>query len=172
MVNLGRLIRNADDMLRRALGEAIEIETVIASGLWNTMVDPVQVETALHNLAINARDAMSGAGKLTIEAGNAFLDDNYAAHHAEVAPGQYVMIAVTDTGSGIAPEMIERVFDPFFTTKPEGKGTGLGLSMVHGFVKQSGGHIKVYSEVGHGTTFKLYLPLATGPASNAMARSF
>ena len=99
VVNLGRLIRNADDMLRRALGEAIEIETVIASGLWNTMVDPVQVETALLNLAINARDAMSGAGKLTIEADNAFLDDNYAARHAEVAPGQYVMIAITDTES-------------------------------------------------------------------------
>jgi PAS domain S-box-containing protein len=158
VVNLGRLIRNADDMLRRALGEAIEIETVIASGLWNTMVDPVQVETALLNLAINARDAMSGAGKLTIEADNAFLDDNYAARHAEVAPGQYVMIAITDTGSGIAPEIIERVFDPFFTTKPEGEGTGLGLSMVHGFVKQSGGHIKIYSQAGDGTSVRIYLP--------------
>jgi PAS domain S-box-containing protein len=124
VINLGRLIRNADDMFRRALGEGIEIETVIAGGLWNTCVDPVQVETALLNLAINARDAMEGCGKLTIEAGNAFLDDNYAAHHPEVTPGQYIMIAVSDTGSGIAPEILEKVFDPFFTTKPEGREPG------------------------------------------------
>jgi PAS domain S-box-containing protein len=158
VIDAGRLIRNADDMFRRALGEGIEIETVIAGGLWNTCVDPVQVETAVLNLAINARDAMDGHGKLTIEAGNAFLDDNYAAHHAEVAAGQYVMIAVSDTGSGIAPEILEKVFDPFFTTKPEGQGTGLGLSMVHGFVKQSGGHINIYSELGQGSTVRIYLP--------------
>src|SRR5690349_10405941 len=114
VINLGRLIRNADDMFRRALGEGIEIETVIAGGLWNTCVDPVQVETALLNLVINARDAMNGHGKLTIEAGNAFLDDNYALCHAEVTPGQYVMIAVSDTGCGIDPGMLEKVFDPFF----------------------------------------------------------
>ena len=145
-------------MFRRALGEGIEIETVIAGGLWNTCVDPVQVETALLNLAINARDAMEGCGKLTIEAGNAYLDDNYASHHPEVTPGQYIMIAVSDTGSGIAPEILEKVFDPFFTTKPDGQGTGLGLSMVHGFVKQSGGHIKIYSELGQGSTVRIYLP--------------
>ncbi len=158
VINLGRLIRSADDMFRRALGEGIEIETVIGGGLWNTWVDPVQVQTALLNLAINARDAMDGHGKLTIEAGNAFLDDNYALRHAEVTPGQYVMIAVSDTGCGIAPEILEKVFDPFFSTKPEGRGTGLGLSMVHGFVKQSGGHIKIYSELGQGSTARIYLP--------------
>ena len=157
-INLGRLIRGMDDILRRALGEAIEIETVISGGLWNTYVDPSQVETALLNLAVNARDAMSGRGKLTIEAGNARLDDRYAATHLDVQPGQYVMVAVTDTGAGMPPDVVERVFEPFFTTKPEGQGTGLGLSMVHGFVKQSGGHIKVYSEVGEGTTIRLYLP--------------
>jgi PAS domain S-box-containing protein len=158
VINLGRLIRNADDMFRRALGERIEIETVIAGGLWNTCVDPGQVETALLNLVINARDAMDGHGKLTIEAGNAFLDDNYALRYAEVTPGQYVMIAVSDTGCGIDPEILEKVFDPFFSTKPEGRGTGLGLSMVHGFVKQSGGHINIYTELDHGSTVRIYLP--------------
>ena len=157
-LNLGRIMRGMDDLLRRALGEAIEIETVIAGGLWNTYVDPTQVETALLNLAVNARDAMGGRGKLTIEAGNARLDDNYAAKHVEVTAGQYVMVAVTDTGCGMPPEVAERVFDPFFTTKAPGEGTGLGLSMVHGFVKQSGGHIKIYSELGHGTTVRIYLP--------------
>jgi signal transduction histidine kinase/DNA-binding response OmpR family regulator len=158
VINLGRLIRGIDDMLRRALGEGIDIETAIAGGLWNTFVDAVQVENALLNLAINARDAMEGHGKLTIEAGNAFLDDAYAARHAEVVQGQYVMVAVTDTGCGIPRDVIEHVFEPFFTTKPEGRGTGLGLSMVYGFVKQSGGHIKIYSEPSHGTTVRLYLP--------------
>lgn len=136
VVNLGRLIRGADEMLRRALGEGIQIETVVAGGLWNTCVDPVQLETALLNLAINARDAMDGLGKLTIEAGNSYLDDHYASQHAEVSPGQYVTFAVSDTGCGIAPDVLGKVFDPFFTTKPEGRGTGLGLSMVHGFVKR------------------------------------
>jgi CheY-like chemotaxis protein len=158
VVNLGRLIRGISDMLRRALGEGIEIETVIAGGLWNTYVDGAQVENALLNLAINARDAMNGHGRLTIEAGNASLDDSYASQHAEVSPGQYVMLAVTDTGIGIPAELIDRIFEPFFTTKPEGQGTGLGLSMVYGFVKQSGGHIKVYSELGQGTTMRVYLP--------------
>ncbi len=158
VINLGRLIRGIGDMLRRALGEAIEIETIIAGELWNTFADGAQVENALLNLAINSRDAMQGNGKLTIEAGNASLDDTYAAQHAEVTAGQYVMVAVTDTGSGIPAELIERVVEPFFTTKPEGKGTGLGLSMVYGFVKQSGGHLKIYSEVGHGTTVRIYLP--------------
>jgi len=162
-VNLGRLIRGIDDMLRRALGEGVEIETIVAGGLWNTYVDTVQVENALLNLAINARDAMQGQGKLTIEAGNAFLDDSYAARYGDVTAGQYVMVAVTDTGCGIPRELLERVFEPFFTTKPEGQGTGLGLSMVYGFVKQSGGHVKIYSELEHGTTVRLYLPRARQP---------
>ncbi|HST75916.1 MAG TPA: ATP-binding protein, partial [Acetobacteraceae bacterium] len=160
VVNLGRLVRGLDDMLRRALGEAVEVETIIAGGLWNTFVDVAQVENALLNLAINARDAMEGRGKLTIEAGNAWLDEAYAARHAEVTAGQYVLLAVTDTGCGIPPDIIEHVFDPFFTTKPEGQGTGLGLSMVFGFVKQSEGHIKIYSEPGQGTTIRIYLPRA------------
>ena len=158
VVNLGRFVRGLDDLLRRALGDGVEIETVISGGLWNTLVDPSQVENALLNLAINARDAMKGHGKLTIEAGNAALTDDYAAHHGDVRPGQYVMLAVTDTGCGMTAEIIEQVFEPFFTTKPEGQGTGLGLSMVYGFVKQSEGHIKIYSEPGHGTTIRLYLP--------------
>ena len=158
VINLGRLIRHASDMFRRVLGEGIEIETVVAGGLWNTRVDPVQVETALLNLVINARDSMNGRGKLTIETGNAFLDDNYALAHGDVPPGQYVMIAVSDTGCGISREILDKVFDPFFTTKPPGQGTGLGLSMVHGFVKQSGGHVKIYSELGHGSTVRIYLP--------------
>jgi PAS domain S-box-containing protein len=162
VINLGRLIRGVDDMLRRALGDGVEIETIISGGLWNTLVDVVQVENALLNLAINARDAMDGQGKLTIEVGNAFLDDGYAARHAQVDPGQYVVIAVTDTGCGIPAEIIEQVFEPFFTTKLEGQGTGLGLSMVYGFVKQSGGHVKIYSESGQGTTVRIYLPRTWG----------
>ena len=157
-VDLGRVIRDMSDMLRRTLGEKIEVETVIAGGLWNTLVDPNQVENAMLNLAINARDAMPDGGKLTLEVANAYLDDAYAAAHDDVAPGQYVMLAVSDTGTGMTPEVMSRVFEPFFTTKPEGKGTGLGLAQAYGFVKQTGGHIKIYSEVGHGTTVKLYLP--------------
>ena len=158
VVNLGRFIRAMDDMLRRALGDGVEIETVISGGLWNTLVDPYQVENALLNLAINARDAMNGHGRLTIEAGNALLDDAYTLRHADVTPGQYVMVAVTDTGAGMTPEVLGQVFEPFFTTKPEGQGTGLGLSMVYGFVRQSNGHVKIYSEPGQGTTVRLYLP--------------
>lgn len=160
VVNVSRFVRGMDDMLRRALGEAIEIETVVGGGLWNTFIDPAQIENALLNLAINARDAMEGQGKLTIELSNTMLDDAYVRAHDEVTAGQYVMLAVTDTGSGMAPEIIDKVFEPFFSTKSEGKGSGLGLSMVYGFVKQSGGHVKIYSEVGHGTTIKLYLPRA------------
>lgn len=158
VVNLGRFIRGLDDMFRRALGDGIEIETVVSGGLWNTLVDPFQVENALLNLAINARDAMKGHGRLTMEAGNASLDDAYAQRNVDVTPGQYVMVALTDTGSGMPPDVRERAFEPFFTTKPEGQGTGLGLSMVYGFVKQSGGHVKIYSEPGDGTTVRLYLP--------------
>ncbi|MGF6774751.1 PAS domain S-box-containing protein [Paraburkholderia sp. GAS199] len=157
-VMIGRLIAGMEDMLRRSLGEAIEIETIMSAGLWNTFVDPTQVENAILNLAINARDAMDGAGKLTLEVGNAYLDDAYAREHVEVNAGQYVLLAVTDTGCGMTPDVLAQAYEPFFTTKPEGKGTGLGLSMVYGFVKQSGGHMKTYSEPGHGTTVKLYLP--------------
>ncbi len=158
VVNIGRFVAGMEDMLQRTLGEAIEIEIIRSGGLWNTFVDIVQVENAILNLAINARDAMEGTGKLTIEVGNAFLDDTYAGQHDEVEAGQYVMLALTDTGTGMPPEVVARVFEPFFTTKPVGKGTGLGLSMVHGFVKQSGGHVKIYSEIGEGTSVKIYFP--------------
>jgi PAS domain S-box-containing protein len=157
-IKIGRLITGMEDMLRRSLGEAIEIETVVSAGLWNTFADPAQVENAVLNLAINARDAMDNTGKLTLEVGNALLDDHYARDHAEVTAGQYVMLAVTDTGCGMTPEVLAQAYEPFFSTKPEGKGSGLGLSMVYGFVKQSGGHVKIYSEPGQGTTVKLYLP--------------
>lgn len=163
VVNLGRLVRDVGDLLKRSLGDRIEVEAMVSGGLWNTAVDPSQVENAILNLAINARDAMPDGGKLTIEVSNAVLDDAYAFEHDEVAPGQYVLLAVSDTGVGIAPEIKDRVFEPFFTTKPEGQGTGLGLSQVYGFVKQSGGHIKVYSEQGRGTTVKIYLPRSRRP---------
>ena len=157
-LRLERLVGEMAGMLRRTLGASVAIETVAGGGLWTAMVDGNQLQAALLNLAINARDAMPEGGKLTIELNNSALDEAYAAAHREVAPGQYVMLAVTDTGHGMAPEVLEHVFEPFFTTKPEGSGTGLGLAMVYGFVKQSGGHVKIYSEVGHGTTIKLYLP--------------
>ena len=163
VLNLSSFIHGMDDMLRRTLGEAVELETIAAGGLWNTLVDPSQLENSILNLAINARDAMDGRGKLTIEVGNASLDEAYAAAHEEVTPGQYVLVAVSDTGCGMPADIIERAFEPFFTTKREGHGTGLGLSMVFGFVKQSGGHIKIYSEPGHGTTVKMYLPRTSQP---------
>jgi CheY-like chemotaxis protein len=145
------------DLLARTLGETITVETVLGAGVWRTQADATQLESALVNLAVNARDAMPGGGRLTIETANAYLDSDYAA--AEGAkPGQYVMIAVTDTGCGMTAEVIDRALEPFFTTKPVGKGTGLGLSQVYGFVRQSGGHLKIYSEPGHGTTVKIYLP--------------
>jgi PAS domain S-box-containing protein len=158
VLNVGRLIKGMDEMLRRALGGEIEVETVVAGGLWNSLIDPDQLENAVLNLAINARDAMNGEGRLTIETSNAFLDDEYVRQHDELSAGQYVMIAVTDTGTGIPPDILERVYEPFFTTKAEDKGTGLGLAMVYGFLKQSGGHVKIYSEVGAGTTVKMYFP--------------
>ena len=157
-VNLGRFVTGLEELLRRTLGEGVEVDTVVADALWNSLVDPAQVENALLNLAINARDAMQGRGRLTIEASNALLDEADALQHADLVAGQYVLLAVTDTGSGMAPDVLQRAFEPFFSTKPEGHGTGLGLSMVYGFVKQSGGHIKVFSELGQGTTIKLYLP--------------
>jgi CheY-like chemotaxis protein len=150
------------ELLHRSLGETVAVETVLASGLWAVEADPHQLENAILNLAVNARDAMTEGGKLTIETSNTHLDHGYAAQHAGVAPGQYVAICVSDTGTGMDPEMMDRVFEPFFTTKDVGKGTGLGLSMVYGFVKQSGGHVKIYSEPGEGTTVKLYLPRLTG----------
>jgi PAS domain S-box-containing protein len=172
VVKINRVVMGMEDMLRRTLGEEIEVELVISGGLWNTAVDVAQVENAVLNLAINARDAMSNggmaAGRLTIEANNAVLDDLYCRNHADVAPGQYVMIGVTDTGAGMSPEVLRQAFEPFFSTKEEGKGTGLGLSMVYGFVKQSGGHVKIYSEPGQGTTVKIYLP-RTLAAEDAMA---
>ena len=158
VVNVDRLVAGMSDLLHRALGEQVQLETVATPGLWQVEVDPNQLESAILNLAVNSRDAMPDGGKLTIETANARLDDQYSAAHAEVAPGNYVVIAVTDTGSGMSKETLARVFDPFFTTKGVGKGTGLGLSMVYGFVKQSGGHVKIYSEPNEGTTVKIYLP--------------
>lgn len=162
-INVGRLLQDMTDMVRRTLGERVHVESVVAGGLWNTLIDSNQIENAVLNLAINSRDAMPDGGNLTIEVANAFLDDAYAALHDEVTAGQYVMVAVSDTGTGMSPDLVARVFEPFFTTKPEGQGTGLGLSQVYGFVKQSGGHIKIYSEVGQGTTVKLYLPRTRAP---------
>ena len=159
--DLNALTEDAIGLLRPTLGGEIEIEAVLAPDAWRCLIDPSQLTSALLNLAINARDAMPGGGKITLETANAMLDEAYAKDNGEVAPGPYVMIALSDTGTGIAPEIRDRVFDPFFTTKEVGKGTGLGLSMVFGFIKQSGGHIKIYSEVGHGTTIKMYLPRVT-----------
>ncbi|MBB5468002.1 PAS domain S-box-containing protein [Paraburkholderia sp. CI2] len=158
VVNLAVMLRSMDDLLRRALGEVIEVETVIAGGLWNTLVDPNHLENVVLNLAINARDAMPEGGKLTLELSNAMLDEHYSALAADVREGQYVLLAITDTGTGMTRDVLERAFEPFFTTKPEGQGTGLGLSMAYGFIKQSGGHVRIYSEPGHGTTVKIYLP--------------
>jgi CheY-like chemotaxis protein len=157
-LNVDRLVLGMSDMLARALGEMIEVEIVTAPGLWRVEADPNQLEAAILNLVVNARDAMPAGGQMTVETANVRLDESYSAAQVEVAPGHYVMIAVTDTGQGMPKEVLSRVFEPFFTTKDVGKGTGLGLSQVYGFVKQSGGHIKVYSEEGEGTTVKLYMP--------------
>jgi PAS domain S-box-containing protein len=158
-VDVNRLIAQMDPLLRRSLGEHIEIELVRGGGLWRAMVDPGQLENALLNLCINARDAMPQGGRLTIETANAFLDAEYANQQAEVQPGRYVMVAVSDTGHGMDAATLAKVFEPFFTTKEVGKGSGLGLSMVYGFTKQSRGHVRLYSEPGEGTTVRLYLPL-------------
>jgi signal transduction histidine kinase/FixJ family two-component response regulator len=151
-------------LLRRTLGEHIDVCFVDSAGLWPAMTDPAQLESAVLNLALNARDAMPGGGRLTIELANKVLDADYARRHSEVVPGDYVMVAVSDTGHGMTPDVIARAFEPFFTTKTEGRGTGLGLAMVFGFVKQSGGHIKIYSEPNEGTSVKMYLPRAIGGA--------
>jgi PAS domain S-box-containing protein len=169
-VDINKLVASMSELLRRSLGETIVIETALAGGVWRTLADPNQLENALLNLAVNARDAMADGGKLTIETANAFLDEAYAAQHQDVAPGRYVMIALSDTGCGMSAETIEKAFEPFFTTKEVGQGTGLGLPQVYGFVKQSGGHVKIDSELGRGTTVKLYLPrLAAGAASSEVA---
>ncbi|HEY5009425.1 MAG TPA: ATP-binding protein [Caulobacteraceae bacterium] len=164
MVNLNELVASMSELLRRTLGEQVGFETVLAGGLWLTHVDANELESAILNLAVNARDAMPDGGELTVETANVYLDDHYAAAEVGLAPGQYVMVAVSDVGMGMAPETLEKVFDPFFTTKPVGKGTGLGLSMVYGFAKQSGGHVRIYSELGRGTTVKVYLPRHFGAA--------
>ncbi|WP_408078046.1 PAS domain S-box protein [Sphingomonas plantiphila] len=157
-IDADRLVAGMSDLVQRALGELVKLEIVTSPGLWRIEADPNQLESAILNLAVNARDAMPEGGTLTIETANTRLDEAYSAEHAEVAPGQYVAITVTDTGAGMSRETQARVFEPFFTTKEVGKGTGLGLSMVYGFVKQSGGHVKIYSEEGHGTSVKIYLP--------------
>ncbi len=166
VVDLNRLVNGMSDLLRHSIGADIRLETVLSGGMWKTEVDPNQLENVILNLSVNARDAMPDGGKLTIETQNAHLDARYTAKEMGVPAGQYAMIAVTDTGSGMAPEVIAKAFDPFFTTKELGKGTGLGLSQVYGFIKQSGGHVKIYSEVGMGTTIKLYLPRADVEAAS------
>jgi signal transduction histidine kinase/DNA-binding response OmpR family regulator len=157
-VNLGRLVREVTELLRRTLGESITVEENVVPDLWNAMVDRSQIENAIVNLAINARDAMPDGGRLTIAVDNIVLDDDYARRHEDVKPGEYIAISVSDTGTGMTREVMDRAFDPFFSTKPEGRGTGLGLSMVYGFAKQSGGHARIESALGEGTTVRLYLP--------------
>jgi len=162
-IDANKLVAGTCELLRRTLGEAVSLETVLAGGLWRTFADPGQLENALINLALNARDAMPKGGKLTIETANCYLDQTYVSSLLEpVVSGQYVMIGIADTGSGMDKATQERAFDPFFTTKEVGKGTGLGLSQVYGFVRQSDGHVKIYSEPGEGTTIKIYLPRHVG----------
>jgi len=168
-VDMNRLVTDMLDMLRRSLGEPVSVEAVLGAGLWPTFADDHQLENALLNLALNARAAMPEGGCLTIETSNTYLDADYARRFGDVEPGQYVVLCVTDTGTGIPANVIDHVFEPFFSTKPEGEGSGLGLSMVHGFVKQSGGHVRIYSEEGHGTTIKLYLPRMTSAEEIAAA---
>jgi signal transduction histidine kinase len=170
-LDVNKLVASTSELLRRTLGETIKIETVLAGGLWSISADANQLENSLLNLAVNARDAMPNGGKLTIETANGHLDEAYAAAHNDVDPGQYVVIAVTDTGTGMSRETLLKAFDPFFTTKEVGHGTGLGLSQVYGFVKQSGGHVKIYSEPGEGTTVKLYLPRLMATDTQSAERS-
>ena len=169
VINLNTLVVDTTSLLERTLGEHIEIEVTHTPGLWACEADPTQLENVLINLAINSRDAMPNGGKLTIESANVWLNDSYAVDHPGVHPGQYVMLAVTDTGTGMPPEVIEQIFEPFFTTKEVGKGSGLGMSMIYGFVKQSGGDISVSSEVGDGTTVRIYLPRVESEANNINA---
>ncbi|HEX2136040.1 MAG TPA: ATP-binding protein [Microvirga sp.] len=171
-VDANKLVAEMSELLRRTLGESVVLETVLAGGLWRTQADANQLENAILNLAVNARDAMPNGGKLTIETANARLDESYVNALAEPLPaGQYVMVAVSDTGTGIDNATMEKVFEPFFTTKEAGKGTGLGLSQVYGFVRQSNGHVRIYSELGEGTTVKIYLPRLLGPAEEPVEAS-
>jgi signal transduction histidine kinase/ActR/RegA family two-component response regulator len=163
-LDANKLVSGMSELIARSLGESVRMETVLGGGLWPTLVDPAQLETSVLNLCVNARDAMPEGGRLTLETANCHLDDGYARLHPGVPSGQYVLIAVTDTGTGMSADVAAKAFDPFFTTKETGKGTGLGLSQVFGFVKQSGGHIKIYSEIGQGTTVKVYLPRHYGQA--------
>ena len=171
-VDINRLVQSMSELLRRTIGETVTVETVLAGGLWKIAVDANQLENAILNLAVNARDAMPDGGRLTIETSNSYLDDAYVATNSEdgFAAGQYVLLAVTDSGAGMSREVRERAFEPFFTTKPTGMGTGLGLSMVYGFIKQSSGHIKIYSEPGEGTTIKLYFPHRRAPRAAGLDR--
>ena len=157
-VDPNALVGSMSDLLHRTLGETISVETVRGAGAWRIEVDPTGLEAAILNLAVNARDAMPDGGQLTIETANAYLDEAYVRSHNEVTPGQYLVLSISDTGTGMDEATVAQAFEPFFTTKPVGQGTGLGLSQVYGFVKQSGGHLKIYSEIGHGTTIKIYLP--------------
>jgi signal transduction histidine kinase/CheY-like chemotaxis protein len=157
-LDLNRVVSGMTELLRRSIGDDLDLETVLAAGLWPTLADAHQLENVLVNLVVNSRDAMPDGGKVTIETANAYLDEAYASRFGDILPGQYVMLGVTDNGRGIPPDLLERVFEPFFTTKREGEGSGLGLAMTHGFVKQSGGHVRIYSELGQGTTVRLYLP--------------
>ena len=170
-VDANALVASMEDLLRRTIGESIVFQSVETPGLWPTLCDPHQLENALLNLAINARDAMPDGGRLTIETANAVLDEAYVAREPGVAAGPYVMLSVTDTGTGMPPDVMARAFDPFFTTKPIGQGTGLGLSMIYGFVKQSDGHIKIYSEPGQGTSIKIFLPRFHGSGDAAPAEA-
>jgi len=169
VTDVNQLVSRMDELLRRTLGEHIEINLVTRSELWSTIVDSAQLETAILNLAVNARDAMLQGGKLTIETDNVDLDRNYSKRNEGVSAGPYVMVSIADTGTGMTPEVVTRAFEPFFTTKEVGKGTGLGLSMVYGFAKQSNGHVKIYSEAGHGTNVKLYLPRSEQPDKPSIA---
>ena len=165
------MLNGLSEFLQRALGEHIALEIVGAAGLWPAEADAAELEAALINLAVNARDAMPDGGKMTIETSNAYLDDVYCREQADVRPGQYVLIPVSDTGAGMSKEVIDRAFEPFFTTKASGQGTGLGLSQVYGFAKQLGGHVKIYSELGEGTTVKMYLRRHAGALAPSVQRT-
>ena len=171
VLDVNKLVAGMSELLRRTMGEQYMVETVLAGGLWRTFADPSQLENAVLNLVVNARDAMPDGGNVTIETANAYLDDEYARTRGEVVPGQYVMLSVSDAGTGMNADVIAKAFDPFFTTKPVGKGTGLGLSQIFGFMKQTGGHAAIYSETGQGTTVKLYLPRNHGEAIDPRSRA-
>jgi PAS domain S-box-containing protein len=169
-ISPNKLVADMEDLVQRTVGPAIKVETALAIGLWSTLCDPNQLENAILNLCINGRDAMPDGGRLTIETANAWLDES-GARERDMEPGQYVAVCVTDTGAGMPPDIVARAFDPFFTTKPIGKGTGLGLSMIYGFARQSGGQVRIYSELGVGTTVRIYLPRHRGEAETEVPRA-